>query len=136
MDIKEAREICQNFANKHKVIFEDKGECGFGRECVGFTTGNQWVDFNPHSSGDYEPIKGLQNDKFYAPDGVNAYHKHNCLAVLGREDESIIGLAQWVKHLESLGEIEIVTYETGATGIQAMFSGCVGRAVKLKAGAN
>lgn len=130
-EIDEAKEICQNFANKHKIIFNDKGECGFGRECIGFCHGDRWIDFNPHDCY-LDPIDGFQNENFNAPNGVNAYHKHDCLAVLGRGDDSIIGLARWVKHLESIGEIEVAIYNTGATGMQAFVNGTKGRAIKLK----
>jgi hypothetical protein len=30
------------------------------------------------------------------PNGVDAYHKHDCLAVLGRGDEAVDGLYRWV----------------------------------------
>ena len=32
---KEHRANIHAFANEHKLIFEDEGECGIGRECVG-----------------------------------------------------------------------------------------------------
>ena len=35
----------QEFATKNKHIYVDDGECGFGRECVGFiTNGGNYVD--------------------------------------------------------------------------------------------
>lgn len=126
----QARKICQDFALKHKVIFQDEGECGFGRECVGFNSGDKWIDHNPRNSGgDYEPIKELACDAAYPPEGVAAYHKHDCLAVLGRGDEAIIGLAKWVLTMEAAGTVEIREFKTGATGIQALLSGLFGRAV-------
>lgn len=130
----EARAICERFAIKHKVIFDDAGECGFGRECVGFRDGNKWIDHNPCSSGgDYNLISELACPAAYAPAGVNSYHKHECLAVLGRDDEAIIGLARWVQKLEAAGEVKIVEYETGATGVQALFTGLRARAVVVLA---
>lgn len=47
MNYEQAKKICQDFANKHKLIFEEEGECGFGRECVGLSIGDSWLDFNP-----------------------------------------------------------------------------------------
>ena len=128
----EAREICQAFANKHKVIFDDEGECGFGRECVGFNYGGAWVDHNPFSMPNFDPIPEYACAAAEPPDGVNAYHKHDCLAVLGRGDEAIIQLAKWVQHMEAAGEVEIVEYETGAVGVQAVFMGVFSKTVMIR----
>lgn len=130
LSVADARPICESFALKHKVIFDEEGECGFGRECVGFRDGTKWIDHNPYTYDDsYTQIKELACEDCYAPEGVRSYHKHNCLAVLGRGDEAIIGLAKWVLKMESAGEVKIVEYETGATGMQALFSGIYSRAV-------
>lgn len=129
-----ARAHIQAFANRHKVIFQDKGEVGFGRSCVGLESGEKYIDYNPYSSGNYEPIPGFQGD--FLPEGVpDAYHKHDCIAVLvsgDQYDEAIQQLCIWVKYLESLN-VEIVQYATGATGVQAMFSGVFGKAVRIPA---
>lgn len=64
----DARAICERFAVDHKVIFDDEGEVGFGRECVGFRDGGKYIDHNPCTSGgDYEPIKELACDACHAP---------------------------------------------------------------------
>jgi len=131
MDYQEAKQVCEQFAIKHKVIFDDEGTCGFGRECVGFTSGDKWIDFNPHSSATYEPIKECQSEHVSPPDGVDAYHKHDCLAVLGRGEDAVIQLAQWVKHMEAAGEVSIKDFATGAVGVQALFSGVMGRCVMV-----
>ena len=130
MDIKKARETCEHFAIKHKVIFEDEGECGFGRECVGFLAqGGCYVAFNPRDDKTYEIIEGFECGNAEAPDDVNSYHKHDCMAVLGQDDEAIIGLAKWVEKLESFGNVRVVEYPTGAEGMQAIISGMFGYAV-------
>jgi len=130
LTIAKAKEICQNFANIHDLVFKEDGECGFGRECVGFLHGDNWVSFNPMSSGgDYEPIKGFQCESAYAPEGVESYHKFDCLAVLGRGPKAIKQLAVWVQSIEAAGNVEIATYLTGATGIQARVSGITGKAL-------
>jgi hypothetical protein len=137
MDAIEARKICENFAIEHKVIFDDEGECGFGRPCVGFRDGS-WIAHNPDKmkpsewGHDYHPIDDLKCDACLPPEGVDAYHKHDCLAVLGRGDDAITQLAEWVVYMQSQGRVEIVSYETGATGLQAMLSGVVGRAVMVR----
>src|SRR3990167_249083 len=132
MEIEEAKDICERFALEHKVVFETSGECGFGRECVGFISkfGN-YLDYNPHQSGDYEPITELQCPAVEPPHDLtpDAYHKHDCMAVLGRGDRAIIQLAHWVKKINAVGNVRVVEYETGATGLQATFSGRVGYAV-------
>jgi hypothetical protein len=132
MTPQKAKKICERFALKHKVIFEDEGECGFGRECVGFLKGESYVAHNPNRCDNYEPIPELECPDCYAPDGVRAYHKHDCLAVLGRGDDAIIGLAKWVEKMEAAGEVRIVKYETHAEGLQIMFSGVFGYAVTIK----
>lgn len=38
-----AKKICQDFALKHKLIFDDEGEVGSGRECVGFRDGDKYT---------------------------------------------------------------------------------------------
>lgn len=132
MTEQEAREICERFATKYKLVFDDAGECGFGRECVGIRHGDDWVSHNPISlSGDYDQIPDLISDA-YAPPGVNAYHKHDCLAVLGRGPEAIAQLATWIQALESRGTVEIVSYETGATGMQALLSGLTNKALVVR----
>jgi hypothetical protein len=132
MTYTEAKEICERFSLKHKVIFEEEGECGFGRECVGFSSGDNWIDHNPRDRTTHEPIADLACEATWAPPGVNAYHKHACLAVLGRGEAAVIQLAEWVRSMESAGEVEVVRFLTGATGIQAAISGLTGRAVVVR----
>lgn len=129
--IEDCRKVIQEFANRFKLIFEDEGECGFGRECVGLTDGNNYVDYNPTDRVKYAYIKEFYNEKFYDIVPANAYHKHNCLAVLGRGEESIRQLADWVDKLNKMGAV-VEKYATGATGIQAMISGTHNYAVRCK----
>jgi hypothetical protein len=114
MNIEQAREICQKFALKHKLIFEDEGECGFGRKCVGFISRNgNWLDHNP-TNKNFEYIEETKCEHTWPPEGIDAYHKHDCMAVLGRDEEAIIGLAKWVLKLEKIGNVRIVEFQTGA----------------------
>lgn len=125
-----AKEICEKFALKHKVIFDEEGTCGFGRSCVGFSSGSGWVDHNPRElSGVYARIDELACEAANPPLGVDAYHKHDCLAVLGLGSEPVIQLATWVRHMEAAGDVKIMSYATGATGIQALMYGAIGHAV-------
>lgn len=127
--IEEHRINIQEFANKHKIIFDDEGECGFGRECVGLTNGNNWVDYNPTSYPDISYVEGFFDERFFDITPENAYHKHNCIAVLGRGDSAIIELSEWIDKLNEIG-VTVEKYKTGATGIQAMISGLFGTAIK------
>lgn len=138
-----ARERIEAFCLKHKLIFEEHGEVGFGRECVGLLSKRGgYLDFNPFSLSEddnFAPIAGLQDKRMYAPVGIDAYHKHECFAVMvTNEDygEAIRQLAAWVEYLESLGDLQVVDYETGATGMQVMMSGLVGYALKVKEAAH
>lgn len=140
MKIAEARKICQDFANEHKVIFQDEGEVGFGRECVGFLHGDNYIDYCPYKmvykfgeiNPDYEKIDELDCKAVRPPKDVEAYHKHDCLAVLGRGNKAIIGLATWVKSMQDQGKVEIVDYQTGAQGINAILHGIVKKAVVVR----
>jgi hypothetical protein len=128
--IEECRANIQEFANRFKLIFEDAGECGFGRECVGLTNGNNYVDYNPRCLPDYDYVAEFYDERFndIVPEG--AYHKHNCLVVLGRGEDSIRQLSEWVDKLNELGAV-VEKYKTGATGIQAIFSGIENYAVRI-----
>lgn len=134
-DIAAISQNLQRFANAHKIVLEDHGEVGFGRPCVGFTHGNSYVDIHPLNMATYDRI-WPDDDRLNAPSGVAAYHKHDCLAVLVDNDDYTEALCQldvWVRHLESQGELEVVDYNTGVSGVQAMFSGVLGHALRFKA---
>jgi len=128
--IEECRSNIQEFANKHKLIFKDEGECGFGRECVGLTNGKNYVDYNPTDSVNYDYIDGFYDERFNDITPPDAYHKHNCIAVLGRGDDAIRQLSDWVDKLNEIG-VKIEQYPTGATGFQAIISGVFGNAVRV-----
>lgn len=120
----------QEFANEHKIVFEPEGECGFGRPCVGLMHGENYVDYNPNNDTTYESIPEYYDERLNDIPPKDAYHKHSCLAVLGRGEEAIKQLSEWVDKLKEL-DATVVTYETGATGIQVMVSGLFGKTVKL-----
>ena len=128
----------QRFANEHKLILEDKGEVGFGRECVGFLgKNNSYIDFNPIRMSDLKWIWEY-DIRLFSPESVkDAYHKDNCLAVLvndGDYDRALEQLNEWVKHLEAQGEVYIESYKTEAKGLQIITSGVIGYAVRIRGG--
>lgn len=131
--LEECREVIQEFANRFKLIFEEEGECGFGRECVGLSDGVNYVDYNPIDMVKYDYIKEFFDERFYDIAPTDAYHKHNCLAVLGRGEEAIRQLADWVDKLNEIGVV-VAKYKTGATGLQAMFTGTHNYAVRVQNG--
>lgn len=128
--IEECRANIQEFANRFKLIFEDEGECGFGRECVGITNGSHWVDYNPTDSN-FEYLPEFYDKRLYDIVPEKAYHKHDCLAVLGREDDSIRQLSDWVDKLNEL-KATVGRYETGAKDfLTAMLQGTHVNAIKI-----
>ncbi len=137
MKIKEAREYLQKFANKHKIIFDDKTECGFGRPCVSLSDGDKHIDYNPYKTdGSYDWDMEFYNADFSKFSAPNSYHKHDCFAVLVEKDnydKAIIELAEWVKKLDDKYNIELVDKPTGAHGIQAVISGLSAMTMKLSA---
>lgn len=107
------------FAGRHKIIFENEGEIGFGRPAVGFVSrAGAFVDYNPwdyYADGEihtpFPEDRRLNPPPALVPD---AYHKHTSLSVLvhGADyDEALNQLYEWVKYLEGQGELEIRQYE-------------------------
>jgi len=131
----EARANLARFALEHGLTFEEAGEVGFGRPCVGFTRDGSYVAHNPMRADTFEPITEYADARLYPPEAVrDAYHKHDCLAVLAHNEyaAAMVQLDTWVRHLESLGRVRVVEYETGATGLQAAFSGRTGWTVRVE----
>lgn len=127
-----ARERCLAFARTHGLTFTERGEVGIGRPCVGLLKGSGYVEYNPSHFPDFEPIAGLQTERF--PLVLDAYHKHPCLAVLvfnENYDRAVRRLGQWIERIEARPPVRVVEYETGATGLQAFVTGVTGTAIVL-----
>ena len=81
------------FVNEHKLIFEDEGECGFFRECVGLIGRNGcYVDYNiidPNDKVLIGPDPKFYDERFEDIAPEDAYHKHDCVAVLGRGEDGL-----------------------------------------------
>jgi hypothetical protein len=122
--VNECKLNIQNFANIHKLIFEEQGECGFGRECVGLTNGSNYVDYNPTYEPDYDYIEGFYDERFNDITPTNAYHKHSCIAVLGRGDDSIRQLSDWVDKLNEIG-VKVEKYSSFKVVISRVFENAV-----------
>ena len=112
----------QEFAKAHNVEFNQEGEVGFGRECVGLSKNNSYIDYCPINMTDYDEIPEYYHQELLEIAPADSYDKHNCMAVLGRGELAIRQLSEWVDKLKELNAT-IVQYNTGATGIQAMVTG-------------
>lgn len=86
------------WAAKSGLQLELKGECGFGRECVGVIVGDNFPDYEWHNAA-YERVDG--NGDVWTPN--DAYHKHPCVAVLGRGEEAESQLYEWLKWFDENG---------------------------------
>jgi hypothetical protein len=84
-------------------ILELNGEVGFGRECVGVLWQTHYVDTPGSGYNDWPEGMNGPDDRLMPPDDVDAYHKHDCLAVLGRDDQAIDGLLRWVQKIRDNG---------------------------------
>lgn len=78
---------------KMGLQLELKGECGIGRECVGVVTDGSYPDYEWHDDKTWDRID--RNGEVWAP--PDAYHKHPCVAVLGRGEHAESQLYDWLK---------------------------------------
>lgn len=90
----------KKWCKEQGLTLQLEGECGFGRECVGVISpkGDCYPDYLWYDD-DYNEISG--NYPVWTPE--RAYHKHECVAVLGRDEESISQLYEWLKWFDKNG---------------------------------
>lgn len=95
-------------------MLELDGEVGFGRPCVGVLWRTHYVDtpgsaFNEYPPGvpqhAFSPNAEQERilDPYRPPEDVDAYHKHDCLCVLGTDDEAVDGLLRWIEKIRRDG---------------------------------
>lgn len=77
---------------KNKLQLELEGSCGFGRPCVGVLTQGKYPDYYWYDS-EYE--REDNNGEVWTPE--DAYHKHECVAVLGHGQYAEEQLYNWLK---------------------------------------
>ena len=108
------------WAHKHKCVLDLEGEVGFGRECVGILRGSNYIDYTWYDS---EWNRQDPNGEVWCP--TDAYHKHDCVAVLGRGQVAEEQLYDWLKWFDDNGfVVESVPRDLkGMDPIQVMFSG-------------
>jgi hypothetical protein len=129
--IEEMRKI----AHEWDCNLELDGEVGFGRRCVGISDGMNYVDFSMYAWA-FRESDPVQREKWerlstelhdIAPTG--AYHKHDCLAVLGINDEAQMQLYTWVTELKLAGWTVMLLpeYDTGGTSVSQFLYGRRGK---------
>lgn len=105
------------WASRYGATLQLAGEVGFGRECVGVLKGGVYIDT--------AEIKGREA---YQPGGdwwepEDSYHKHDCLAVLGRGGEALAQLYEWVKWLDGHGYGIEEVYRQPASDVDLALNG-------------
>ena len=84
---------------KNTLALNLNGECGLGRECVGVSNGDNYPDYEWHDENTYERMDS--NGEVWTP--PDAYHKHPCVAVLGRGKKAEEQLYDWLKWFDENG---------------------------------
>ena len=105
------------FAMKNKAAITLEGECGFGRECVGLLVNGTYPDYE-WTDENYDRVD--PNGDVWTPE--NAYHKHPCVAVLGRGEEAEAQLYEWLKWFDDNGFVadEVANTKTNLHPIELM----------------
>lgn len=122
IELSQMRLWLHDWANANNVTFIERGEVGFGRPCVGIVVNDHYVDRWPDDVFDDEPMHDVY--KVAAPE--DAYHKHDCLAVLVHNenyDSAIEQLFYWVSKLERAGATVTIVERKTSGLIDAMFHG-------------
>ena len=98
------------YAMKHGASILLEGECGICRECVGLSIGGTYPDYEWYEWDAEEYNRIDSNGKVWKP--KDAYHKHPCVAVLGRGKEAEAQLYDWLKWFDDNNfTIEIIPNE-------------------------
>lgn len=100
--IKWMREWCA----KNNLKLTLKGECGILRKCVGVLSEDIYPDYEWLDRKTYERID--TNGEVFTPE--DAYHKHPCVAVLGRGEKAEAQLYEWLQWFDKNNFV----LETGA----------------------
>lgn len=87
------------WAAKNGLQLNLEGECGFGRECVGVITEGIYPDYQWYDEATGKRADN-NGDVWQPPD---AYHKHPCVAVLGRGEGPESQLYDWLKWFDDNG---------------------------------
>jgi hypothetical protein len=88
----------REWTERNGVTLELNGECGIGRECVGIIVSDLYPDYEWYDSN-WDRID--PNGEVWTP--PNAYHKHPCVAVLGRGEDAEDQLYEWLRWFDDNG---------------------------------
>lgn len=86
------------WAAKNGLQLVLEGECGFGRDCVGITVDGKYPDYEWY---DEKWDRADPNGRVWTP--PDAYHKHSCVAVLGRGERAEAQLYEWLQWFDESG---------------------------------
>jgi hypothetical protein len=104
-----------DWAARMGAVVDFAGTCGIGRECVGVLIGHSYLDYSHLWETDHD------EDAWWAPE--DAYHKHDCMAVLGRGPAAVAQLFEWAKWLDEHGWTVESEARRPDSMIDAMFHG-------------
>jgi hypothetical protein len=117
-----------DWAARYGTTLQIAGEVGFGRECTGILKGSAYID--TADVKDREAYR--EGGDWWEPE--DAYHKHDCLAVLGHGEEALDQLYQWVKWLDGHGYGVEEVYREPTSNVDLAFHGIsLPKLVKLAA---
>lgn len=85
------------WAAKWGASLQLAGQVGFGRDATGILKDGHYID-TAEAKGQ---TTYAGRDGWWQPE--DAYHKHDCLAVLGHGDEALSQLYEWVRWLDGHG---------------------------------
>ena len=105
------------WASRYRASLQLNGEVGIGRECVGVLMGHAYIDTTDVKAREaYQP-----GGDWWEPE--NSYHKHDCLAVLGRGDGALAQLYEWVRWLDGRGYGIEEVYRQPSSGVDLALHG-------------
>lgn len=87
------------WAARNGLQLDLSGEVGFGRECVGVSAEGSYADYEWYDEKTWERVDS--NGYVWKPE--DAYHKHPCVAVLGRGEEAESQLYDWLQWFDANG---------------------------------
>ena len=87
------------WAAKNGCALALKGEVGFGRECGGVIANGSYLEYVWYEKKGWTRLD--KNGEVWIPE--DAYHKHECIAVLGRGVEAESKLYAWLKWFDKEG---------------------------------
>lgn len=87
------------YCSRMGMTLQLAGECGIGRECVGIIVDGKYPEYRWYSPDYLDEID--KNGEVWTP--KDAYHKHECVAVLGRGEAAEAQLYDWLKWFDKEG---------------------------------